>query len=335
MSTVVLLGRTMPLGRRVAALLEADADVERVVAVDGVADATSPDGDLKVLLEGADVVLHLESHPPAAAGQATGDVERARLLLEAAGDAGVRHLVLMSDATAYGAWANNAVPLTEDAPLRPNPGFVYAAERAEIERLVAEWRDDHPGATVTLLRPAPVVARGQWSWLLRALRAGSVVPAGEDEPPAQFLLLDDLASAVDLARRERLDGPYNVAPDGWVAGDEIRALLGRPPRLRLPERPARRFAAWRWRWGFAAPPPELVPYTLHPWVLANDRLEAAGWTPSATSEEALVEAHDAGAWATLSPRRRQELALGGAAAVLAAGAAAVVAGVRRARKRAA
>jgi nucleoside-diphosphate-sugar epimerase len=328
MSTVVLLGSGTPLGRRVAALIEADPDVTRVVEA-----PSETNGEAKALLEGATALVYVATTEPAEPAQSTGDVERVRRVLDAAGDAGVAHIVLLSDATAYGAWDNNAVPLTEDAPLRPNPGFAFAAERAEIERLAAEWRDDHPGTTATLLRPVPAMARHQPSWLVRALRLGSAMPAGEEEAPAQFLHLDDLARAVDQARRQQLDGPYNVAPDGWVPGEQIRALAGGGPRLRLPERAARRFAAWRWRWGFAAPPPALVPYTLHSWVVSNDRLKAAGWVPETSNEEALVEAHEAGWWATLSPRRRQELALGAAATVLAAGVAGAVGVVRRAKRR--
>jgi nucleoside-diphosphate-sugar epimerase len=328
MSTVVLLGSSTPLGRRVAALIEADPDVTRVVEVPDLGN-----GELKVLLEGAAALVHVAITQPGDPSEATGDVDRMRRVLDAAGDTGVAHVVLLSDATVYGAWENNAVPLTEDAPLRPNPGFAFAAERAEIERLAGEWRDDHPGTTVALLRAAPAMARREPSWIVRALRLGGAVPAGGEEAPAQFLHLDDLARAVEDARRHRLDGPYNVAPDGWVAGDQIRALVGGGPRVRLPERAARRFAAWRWRWGLAAPPPALVPYTLHPWVIANDRLKGAGWVPETSNEEALVEAHPAGPWATLSPRRRQELALGGAAAALAGTAGGVVLAIRRARRR--
>ena len=35
-------------------------------------------------------------------------------------------------------------------------------------------------------------------------------------------------------------------------------------------------------------PNGLLPYTVHPWVVANDRLRAAGWTPTFTNEEALL-----------------------------------------------
>jgi len=72
-----------------------------------------------------------------------------------------------------------------------------------------------------------------------------------------------------------------------------------------------------------------VPYTMHPWVVANDRLRAAGWTPGYSNEEAYVAAHRAAPWATVSPQRRQELALAGAGAGLLALVVGGIAVVRR------
>ena len=70
--------------------------------------------------------------------------------------------------------------------------------------------------------------------MARALAAGMGQRAGEDDPPAQFLHLDDLTSAVVLAVERQLDGVYNVAPDGWVPGERVRALSGEVPRIKLP-----------------------------------------------------------------------------------------------------
>ena len=123
--------------------------------------------------------------------------------------------------------------------------------------------------------------------------------------------LDDLADAVDLARRGRLDGPFNVAPDGWMRSDELRKLAGRGPRVRLPERVSHRLAAWRWKLGLTSTPPGVVAYRVNPWVVANDRLKAAGWEPDHTNEEAYVLGDRPTGWASVSPRRRQELVLGG------------------------
>jgi nucleoside-diphosphate-sugar epimerase len=337
MGSVLITGVESPLGERVVDLTAASAGggtgASRASGPAGVSVVSlaehavpgTPDGvevrrvdlaadDLKVHFEDADAVLHLAVSVPASPTAPSHDVDVARRVLDAAGSAGVPHVVLLSSATVYGAWPNNPVPLTEEATLRPNPGFAFAAERAEIERLAADWSDEHPGATVTVLRPVRTAAAGVPDWLVAAVRPGPAVPESADEPPVQFIHLDDLAAAVDLARRERLDGAFNVAPDGSIPGDEVRSLTGAPPKVPLPERVAGRLVRWGFRWGIGPTPPELVPYTLHPWVVANDRLTARGWSAQVTNEEACVEAHEAGPWATMSPRRRQELALGVAGA---------------------
>ena len=47
-----------------------------------------------------------------------------------------------------------------------------------------------------------------------------------------------------------------------------------------------------------------------------DKLKAAGWRPTVTNEQAYVEGTEAKWWTMVSPKRRQELALGGMVAVL-------------------
>lgn len=235
-----------------------------------------------------------------------------RAQLDAAAAEGVRHVVLVSSATVYGAWAHNPVPLTENAPLRPNPGFAFAVEKAEAERILAEWHDDHPGTATCVLRPATVVGPGADAALARALAGTVGFRSAEAARPVQYLHVDDLATAVDLALRDRLEGVFNVAPDGWVPDDTARALAGGTARWALPERLTRPLqAAWR----ALSPTREwagVEPYTRHPWVVANDRLVAAGWRPQHSNEEAYVVAGE-GSKPALSPRRKQEVALGAVA----------------------
>ena len=300
-----------PLRQRLAAVLApADADV----VPDVVADRN---GDLKARLDAGRTVVLLDADPA-----------HARAVLEAAGSAGVTHVVLLSSALVYGAWANNPIPLTEEAPLRPNPELDWAVRAAEVERLAAEWRDDHPGATVAVLRPTTAVADESCGWLARGMQVARRLRAGEDEPPGQYVHLDDVASAIATATRQRLDGVFNLAPDGWIAGDQVRALAG-GPRFRLPDRVAVRLSAWRWRLGLADSPPGLLPYAVHSWVVANDRIKAAGWEPVHTNEEAFVAGHRPGPLAMLSPRRRQELLLAGAGVGLAGIVAGAILFIRR------
>jgi nucleoside-diphosphate-sugar epimerase len=220
-----------------------------------------------------------------------------------------RHLVIVSSALVYGAWANNPVPLTEDAVLRPDVEFAYARQLAAVEQLADTWRTARPGRSVTVLRPVITMAAGGTSGLAGALAAGMGQRYGEEDPPAQFLHLDDLASAVALAVDRELDGVYNVAPDGFIPAESVRALAGARPRIKLPDRLAEVVASLRWRFQRGPIPPGLRSYTRSPWLVANDRLRAEGWRPMVTNEQAYVEGTDAKWWTMVTPKRRQELSL--------------------------
>ena len=245
----------------------------------------------------------------------------------------VRHIVLVSSAMVYGAWENNPVPLTEEALLRPDVDFAFARQLGAAEQLVDAWRRELPGRTVTVLRPAIGMAADDTSRLAAALAAGMGQRVGTADPPAQFLHLDDLAAAVLLAVEQQLDGVFNVAPDGWIAGERVRALAGAVPRLKLPDRVSEVVTNLRWRFQRGPIPPGLRSYTRSPWLIANDRLKAAGWQPTVTNEQAYVEGTEGKWWTMVSPKRRQEITLVGASIAALTGVVLVVRAVRRARRR--
>jgi len=340
---VVVTGAAGPLGRRVCTRLAADPGVADVVALDR-RDAPAGDrpvdllaDDLEPLFLGATSVVHLASvFGPALDGDpevdAAADVAMARRVLAAAAATGVGQVIVLSSATVYGPWANNPVPLTEDAPLRPEPGLAFAVQKAEIERLVGEWSEDHPEVVVTVVRPALPIAEDHQGWLARALRAAGAVRGPDDDPPAQFVHLDDLAGAIDQLRLDRRAGTFNVAADGWLTPTEFRELAGATGGVRAPRWLADRVGALRWRFRLAPTPPGAQAYARGSFVVANDRLRATGWEPTQRNDEAYVGAVPAGPWATVSPRRRQEIALGATGVGLAGIVTTVVLLVRRSRR---
>lgn len=319
--TVSVSGAEGTLGALVLRLFEADDSIV-------VAKAAAASESLDV-----DVVVHLGSGDHDARARRRENVTEGvdKSLAEAiARDA--NHLVFVSSAMVYGAWPNNPIPLTEDAILRPDVEFVYARQLAAAEAMSDRWRRQRPGRTVTVLRPVVTMAADGTSQLARSLAAGLGQRFGEEDPSAQFLHLDDLAAAVVVAVKRRLDGVFNVAPDGWIAGERVRALTGARPRLQLPERAAEVLAAGRWRFQRGPIPPGLRSYTRAPWLVANDRLKAQGWRPTVTNEQAYVEGTEGRWWTMISPKRRQEMALGGMITGSLAAAAAVFIVIRRWRR---
>ena len=107
-------------------------------------------------------------------------------------------------------------------PLRPNPHFSPAVQGAEVERLLAEWRADHPDVTVTTLRSAPVVGPGAERLPARILLGRPPLRVRGAAMPVQVVHVDDLAAALALAATRDLPGVYNVAADGWLDADAAR-----------------------------------------------------------------------------------------------------------------
>jgi nucleoside-diphosphate-sugar epimerase len=328
-STVVVTGVAGSLGLRVAALLAARPDVDRVVGLDVVPYRPSEpkiegvtidlasgsplsDQDLRRAMDGADAVLHLAWHTSDGPGTnrfeelGAATVNRRALarVLEAAGQAGIGQMVHLSSATVYGAWPDNKVPLTEDDRLRPNPEFSYAVSKAEAERALADWSEQNPAVKVAVLRPTVTVG-ADGRPLYQALGVTNSPRSGDGSRPVQYLHIEDLARAVVLAWEKRLSGVYNVAPDAGIPEEEARALAGGVAKVTLPARVAEAVSAWGWSFWRKGIPVEVRPYATHPWVVAPDRLKAAGWVAEYTSEEALVATDDRVHWDDLPPGRRQ------------------------------
>ena len=320
---VVVTGAAADVGARVVAALTAAQPCVDLVAVDRTAISWLPpqvetrrldleSADLESLFSGVDTVVHLSSRgTPGETDPVADEADLliARRVLDAAARCGVGHLVLLSTALVYGARTSNPLPLSEDAPLQPNPDFSWAVVRADVEKLATEWRMANRDATVAVLRPTAVVTEDDLGQLARVLHTARVGVAADGDPPVQYLHIDDLVSAVVTATLSRVDGPLNVAPDGWIPPDALRELEGPKPRLRVPLWLARAIAAARLQAGVAPIPPGVVPYTSHSWVVASDRLRALGWEPGYSNEEAWVVSHSPSPLDRVPARRRQELAL--------------------------
>ncbi|MGH9039041.1 MAG: NAD-dependent epimerase/dehydratase family protein [Acidimicrobiia bacterium] len=288
--------------------------------------------DLAPLLAGVEVLVHLAGVHDAIPDNnlmARVNVTGTRRVLEAAGAAAVRKVVLVSSAAVYGAWPNNPIPLNEDAPLRPNPGFPLGTHKAEAERLLAQWSADHPGTVTTVLRLATVVGPGADHALARVLRARLPLGISGATAPVQFLHEEDAVEALALAVAVDLPGAYNVGADGWLSRDDLRGVLGRRVQPGVGPELAGRILNRLWSAGVVDLPPTAIPYLVHPWVVAIDRLRAAGWSPRHTNEQAVLACVDGQAHRHAgAARARLATAVGVGAGIAAAG---MVVGARRRR----
>ena len=237
-------------------------------------------------------------------------------LLELATEAEISRLVVVSSAMVYGAWPNNSIPLSEDAAVRPNPESTFAVHQADAERTALEWADLNPDRQVPILRPTAVASPNASGLIGEALLAAAPIRTRRDDPPQQFVHLDDLATAVATVVQLDDSGVFNVAPDGWLTAREVKDLVGARPTIRLPiPLPGRLDRYVARRVGHQAPT-GLLPYTRYPWVVANDRLRSTGWVPRYGNDQVFVAAEAGMPWDSMNAKQRQNVSLGVGATAL-------------------
>jgi nucleoside-diphosphate-sugar epimerase len=302
-TTIAITGVGGLLGRRLVAALEARPGVERVVGIDvarplGVTSEKLAfrgedvrDPGIAEAFRGVDVVVHLAFqmdpiHDEAAMRAI--NVDGTRNVFEAARSAGVGHVVYPSSVVAYGAHPDNALPLTEDSPLRGTPGLNYSEHKRDVETWLWPWLDTVDDLDVTVLRPAVVLGPGVENFITRIFEAPRVLLVKGHKPPLQFVHIDDVVSAILHVLDHRLTGAYNLCAEGWLSMDEVTAIVGRRP-LEVPEEVAFSTAERLWKLGLGEQPPGLVHHLMHPWVMTPAKLVATGWEPQHSNRDALDE----------------------------------------------
>ena len=108
--------------------------------------------------------------------------------------------------------------------------------------------------------------------------------------PCRWCTSTTSRAALALVATHDLPGAYNVAADGWLDAAEARELIRRPAAPALPAEVLERWLRRTWDLGIGDVPAGVVPYLVHPWVISNERLRAAGWTPTHGNADAITEA---------------------------------------------
>ncbi|WP_207842123.1 NAD-dependent epimerase/dehydratase family protein [Williamsia soli] len=258
--TVAVTGPTGEIGISAVTALEADPGVDRVLgmarrefdpAAHGWTKTEYRQGDIldtdavTSLVSEADVVVHLaflvlgtRQEGQRVNLQGTKNVFEATVAAERP-----KRIVYTSSVAAYGYYADNPLPLTEDTPIRGSSEHYYSEQKADVEAAVAEIVSG-TDLEVYILRPCIVAGPKAtaladampWNWFPDAVRkvAGAVpglkMPIPDPGTPVQLVHHDDVAAAI--ARCVITDAPagaYNIAGTGTVSISEVAAALGGQP----------------------------------------------------------------------------------------------------------
>lgn len=252
---VLVTGVSRDLGRRCARRLAADPDVDRVVGVDAVpprddigdvsfvrADIRNPVIAKIIAKEDVTTVVHMSviATPGSAGGRGTmkelNVIGTMQLLAACQKSETVRHLVVKSTSTVYGASSRDPAMFTEGMEPRRQPRSGYAKDVAEIEGYVRGFARRRPDVVVTTLRLANVLGAHVSSPMTSYFRLPVIPTVLGYDPRLQFVHQTDLMRALSHAVSTEVAGTYNIAGDGvMLLSQAVRRL--RKPAVALP-RPA-------------------------------------------------------------------------------------------------
>lgn len=311
---VVVLGATGNVGTSVLHALEAEPAVDEIVGVArrrpeielaktewAVADIATD--DLERLLDGAAAVVHLAwlIQPSRDLDLlARTNVEGSLRVFRAVAAAGVPRLVYASSVGAYSPGPKDRL-VDESWPTGGISSSFYARHKAEVERLLDRFEEEHPDTRVVRLRPGLIFKYGAASEI-RRLFAGPFLPGTLVRPglipvvPNVERLRFQAVHSLDAGEAYRLAvvcedarGAYNVAAEPVLDPDELGRLLGARP-VRVPAGVLRAGAALSWRLHLQPSPEGWVDMALAVPLMDTTRArEQLGWEPRHSAGDALLE----------------------------------------------
>jgi UDP-glucose 4-epimerase len=262
--------------------------------------ATSP---LRPHFQGADAVVHLAwAIQPGRDKQRLHEVnvEGSARVFRAAAAAGVPALVYASSIGAYAPGPKDR-GVDESWPTTGIGSSFYARHKAEVERLLDRFEDEHPDTRVVRLRPGLIFKREAASGI-RRLFAGPLLPNVLVQRrlipvvPAHPRLVFQAVHSYDAGDAYRLAivtgdarGAYNIAADPVLDPDELARTLG-ARALRVPGGLLRGAAAATFRLRLQPSEPGWVDMAFAVPVMDTTRARTElGWQPKRSSSEALLD----------------------------------------------
>jgi nucleoside-diphosphate-sugar epimerase len=260
---------------------------------------------LRPHFDGADAVVHLAWQIQPARNQAqvrAVNVDGSARVFAATAAAGVDTLVYASSVGAYAPGPKDR-RVDESWPTTGIPSSFYSRHKAEVERLLDGFEEEHPRVRVVRMRPGLIFKREAASGI-RRLFAGPLVPGSLLRPGLIPVVPDidrlvfqavhsyDAGDAYRLALIGDAAGPFNIAAEPVLDPAELARVL-RARRVPAPPGVLRAAAGLTYKLRLQPSEPGWLDMGLQCPVMDVTRAhERLGWSPRHSSTDALRDLLD-------------------------------------------
>lgn len=306
---VLVTGVSRDLGLRFAREIATDPAVDRVIGVDIVpprgdtagvdfirADIRTPVIAKVIVKEDVDTVVHMSviATPGGVGGRATmkelNVIGTMQLLAACQRAPGLRHLVVKSTTTVYGASSRDPAMFTEEMDPRRTPSSGYSRDAYEVEGYVRGFARRRPDVRVAMMRAANIIGPDVQSPITHYFKLPVLPVVAGFDPRLQFLHVEDLMAVLRHATLSAdVSGTVNVAGDGVIMLSQIARRLGRTC-LPLPSFALGGLGAVLRRGGLADFSPEQVAFLTYGRGVDTTRMRSEwGFEPAATTSSAFAD----------------------------------------------
>jgi UDP-glucose 4-epimerase len=310
---VVVVGAS---GNAGTSLLEALAPEDAVESIVGIcrrtpratfpktrwAEAAIETDDLVPHFRGTDAVVHLawriQPSRDLPALRRT-NVDGSARVFRAAAEAGVPTLVYASSVGVYSPGPKDR-RVDEAWPRDGVRTSFYARHKAEVERLLDRFEEEHADIRVVRMRPGLIFKRQAASEIRRLflgpflpnpLMRPGLLPFIPDVPDLRFQVVHslDVGEAYRLALVREVRGAFNLAADPVLDPPQLGRIFNRP-LLRVPAGLLRGAAGLTWRMRLQPTPAGWIDLALGVPLMDTTRAASElGWRPRRTADDALLE----------------------------------------------
>lgn len=193
---------------------------------------------------------------------------------------GVRKVVVLSSANAYGPRPDNSNFLPEETPLMAAERFSEMRDLVEVDMYAQSFMWRHPDLETVILRPVNIVGPTVRNAPANYLRLERPVTVLGFDPMVQLIHEQDVCRALVLALRPGLRGVFNVTGPGEVPLSAIFRELGRRP-IPVPHPLVRPIVRRAFEARLSGFPPEEVDHIQYLCIVDGSRFARdAGWAPA-------------------------------------------------------
>lgn len=203
----------------------------------------------------------------------------------------VKRFFLFSSTTAYGAYKDNPEFLTEESSLRGNTDFYYTKDKAEVEKIAAQFRKENPSIMFTNIRPCIIFGRNVNNHISRYANRPFVPFIAGHNPDFQLIHEDDLMNAVIISLDKNISGDFNIVGEQTIPIHQIPSVLNnRLLKIPYPLFWLMHELSWLLHLPFIETPASMSSLIRYRWVCSGEKAKAElGFMAKYSAKDALLD----------------------------------------------